>query len=257
MEKSITTLTGPSWAGVQYFSTRIQGGYSQGDWQGLNLGEHCGDNPLHVAQNRALLSQLLPSEPHWLQQVHGTQLYHATGPIKQPISWQSAPRADASWTRSNHTVLAILTADCLPIVIADQKGQIVGIAHAGWRGLADGIVEKLLVQLQKQLPEDAQWQAWIGPAISQTYFEVGAEVYTTFMQLDPTLNKYFKFKINTNKYKADLAKIAQYLLLKINPLMQVYLSQACTFFEEENYYSYRRQNNTGRIATVAWLKGKE
>lgn len=257
MEKSITTITGPSWAGVCYFSTCIQGGYSQGDWQGLNLGEHCGDNPVHVAQNRALLSQLLPSEPHWLQQVHGTQLYHATEPIKQVLDWHEAPQADASWTSSSHTVLAILTADCLPIVIADKKGQIIGVAHAGWRGLSSGVVQKLFLQLQQQLPDKAQWQAWIGPAISQSYFEVGAEVYDAFLQLDPALNKYFKFKLNTKKYNADLANIARHLLLKINPLMQVHLSQACTFFEKDSYYSYRRQNNTGRIATVAWLKAKE
>lgn len=257
MEKSITTITGPSWAGVQYFSTCLQGGYSQGDWQGLNLGEHCGDNPIHVAQNRALLNQLLPSKPHWLQQVHGTQLYHAVEPAKQAVVWQQAPQADAAWTRASLTVLAVLTADCLPIVIADRKGQIVGVAHAGWRGLANGVVEKLFIKLQQQLPAEAQWQAWVGPAISQTYFEVGEEVYSAFMQVDPELNIYFKFKISVNKYKADLANIARYLLLKINPLMEVNLSQACTFSEEENYYSYRRQNNTGRIATVAWLKGKE
>lgn len=253
MEKPIVTVTGPAWAGVRYFSTQVHGGYSQGAWQGLNLGEHCGDNPLHVAQNRALLRQLLPSEPHWLQQVHGTQLYHAAVPCTHPQAWEQAPQADAAWTGTKHSVLAILTADCLPVVIADQKGQVVGVAHAGWRGLATGVLEKLYQHLQAQVHGFSQWQAWIGPAISQKHFEVGAEVLTAFTQLDPRLERYFSYDLSKDKYQADLAGIARFLLLKINPRIKISSSQMCTFEQNHNYYSFRRKGQTGRIVTLAWL----
>lgn len=253
MEKSIVTVTGPSWTGVRYFSTQVHGGYSQGAWQGLNLGEHCGDDPRHVAQNRVLLRQLLPSEPHWLQQVHGTQLYHAAAPCSQALAWEQAPQADAAWTASKRTVLAILTADCLPVVIADQQGQIVGVAHAGWRGLAAGVLEKLYQHVQKQVVGPAQWHAWIGPAISQTHFEVGAEVLDAFAQLDPRLERYFIFDLSKNKYQADLAEIARFLLLKVNSAIKVSASQICTFDQYQNYYSYRKKGQTGRIVTLAWL----
>ncbi len=253
MENAITTLTGPTWNGVRYFSTQLQGGFSQGPWQGLNLGEHCGDCPQHVAQNRALLRQSLPSEPHWLRQVHGTDIYQAMAPAQQALLWDQAPAADAAWTTTKQTVLAVLTADCLPVVIADTQGRVVGVAHAGWRGLAAGVLEKLFLKLKRQLPNNTKWNAWIGPAISQNYFEVGADVYNDFNQINTNLAPYFIYNELNNKYYADLAGMAKFLLLRQDSLMQVSLSNACTYAESDRYYSYRRQGKTGRIVTIAWL----
>lgn len=251
MENTLATITGPAWKGIRYFTTQVYGGYSQGPWGGLNLGEHCGDDPEHVALNRALLRRHLPSEPHWLQQVHGTDLYHAQQPNDSPVSWHEAPQADAAWTTTKNSVLAILTADCLPVVLADAQGQIVGIAHAGWRGLVNGVLEKLFLQLKSQCRHAQQWQAWIGPGISQQHFEVGAEVYQAFCEIDIQLKQYFFYKKETNKYHADLPGIAQFLLLKLESSIVVNLSQACTF-SEQSYYSYRRERKTGRIVTLAW-----
>lgn len=254
MEKQIKTLSGPSWAGVQYFTTQIGGGFSQENWAGLNLGEHCGDNHLHVQQNRQLLNSLLPSPPHWLQQTHSVQLYQALKPIEKTNEYAHAPHADAAWTQATKTVLAVLTADCLPVVIADVQGTIVGVVHAGWRGLANGILEKTLLRLQQQVAKDTQWQAWIGPAISQPCFEVGSEVFDIFVKKDKALVSCFIPTDIPNKYLADLSNLAAQGLKKIaKDNITIYFSHACTFTDKQNYYSYRRQAITGRMATLAWL----
>lgn len=254
MENQIKTITGPNWPGVHYFSTTVAGGVSQGDWAGLNLGEHCGDDPAHVQQNRQRLNQLLPSAPHWLQQVHGTQIYQALKPASQTRDWDQAPIADAAWTTASNTVVAVLTADCLPVVISDAKAQIVGVAHAGWKGLADGVLEALFLRLQKNSPETTHWRAWIGPAISQPHFEVGQEVFDAFVGKDEALATYLISNNKPNKYLADLAGLAAHHLCRVaQNKIEVAQSHACTFAEDKNYYSYRRQARTGRIVTVAWL----
>lgn len=251
----IKTVSGPAWPNVHYFSTTRQGGVSQGDWAGLNLGQHCGDHADHLWQNRALLRQQLPSEPHWLQQVHGTGLYRALRPITVARSWEQAAVADAAWTTAPNTVLAILTADCLPVVIANTAGTVLGVAHAGWRGLATGVLLRLFKTLQAQASIGAQWQAWIGPAISQSHFEVDQDVLDIFHDTNNDLYNYFSESNNKNKYFADLAGIAQHQLLNMaKNNIQITQSNRCTYTDEENYYSYRRQGSTGRIATLAWLK---
>ena len=251
----LNVITGAEWNGVQYFTTQRSGGFSQGHWSGLNLAEHCFDDPLHVAQNRQLLQDHLPSVPHWLNQVHGTGIYQACKALHSPISWSQAPIADAAWTETRQTVLAILTADCLPIVIADNEGSIVGAVHAGWRGLAAGVVEKLLVTLRAQRPKATGWRVWIGPAISQSVFEVGAEVRQVFIEKNKHIAVYFSDAKETNKYYVDLNQIAVFLLraLQIENLT-IELSNACTYLDEKKYYSYRRQAQTGRICTLVWLK---
>lgn len=255
MEKQIKTLTGPEWPGVRYFSTTLAGGVSQNEWAGLNLGEHCGDEPEHVAKNRQRLYQLLPNLPHWLQQVHGTQLYQALKPTPKQHTWQQAPVADAAWTTTPKAVIVVLTADCLPVVITDEKGSIVGVAHAGWRGLADGVLEKLLLRLQQNRPLHTRWRAWIGPAISQENFEVGQDVFNAFVQKDKTLAAFFISTNQAGKYKADLAGLAKNrLCCAAQNNIDIVLSHACTFKEKQSYYSYRRQAKTGRIATIAWLE---
>lgn len=250
------TLNGPDWPGVRYFCTTVAGGHSQGDWASLNLGEHCGDDPKHVAQNRAKLLELLPSAPHWLQQVHGTQIYRALRPAQQvaQLPYRQAPIADAAWTTVPNTVIGVLTADCLPVVIADQAGTVVGVAHAGWRGLAAGVVPRLFKQLQAQVAADASWQMWIGPAISQRHFEVGAEVRDAFVQKNQSWASYFLPSARPQKYYADLAGIAAEQIRQLAPKrVTVYYSGACTYAESERYFSYRRRANTGRMVTLAWL----
>ena len=250
----LNVLSGPQWPGIQCFSTLRSGGYSQGPWRGLNLGQHCEDNAHHVALNRALLSAQLPSQPHWLQQVHGTELYQATQPLDLALSWEQSPVADAAWTRCPNAVLAILSADCLPVVLSDQHAQILGVAHAGWRGLASGVLARLFKTMQSQLSNASAWQAWIGPAISQKHFEVGPEVYEVFIQREPTLDRHFVFNTSRQKHFADLAAIAGQLLRQLHPTMQVHFSQACTYSQPHDFYSYRRHTPTGRLATLAWLK---
>lgn len=254
MENQIKTLSGPSWRGVRYFTTQVSGGVSQGNWAGLNLGMHCGDELVHVKQNRQLLNQLLPSKPHWLQQTHSTQLYQALKPATKMHTYEQCPIADAAWTQVPNTVIAILTADCLPVVIADTEGIIIGVAHAGWRGLANGILEKIFLRMQKQVAKDTQWQVWIGPAISQLHFEVGQDVFDFFVNKDPSYGAYFTSISSSNKYLADLPSLAAYKLKKIaQKRISIQLSQECTFAKNQNYYSYRRQGVTGRMVTVAWL----
>lgn len=256
MESQIETITGPTWKGVRYFSTTLAGGVSQQEWAGLNLGQHCGDNATHVQQNRQLLNALLPSPPHWLQQVHGTQLYHALQPAHKTalLPYEQAPVADAAWLSVPNTVIAVLTADCLPVVIADSEGRVVGVAHAGWRGLAAGVLEKLFFQLQSQVGETAYWQAWIGPAISQKYFEVGQEVFDIFIAKDSQLAAYFIPIIKSNKYLADLAGLAANRLSVVaENKLSISFSGACTYGEKNTYYSYRRRPTTGRMVTLAWL----
>lgn len=254
MEKQIKTISGPPWAGVQYFTTQIESGFSQDDWAGLNFGVHCGDNPLHVMQNRQLLTTLLPSTPHWLQQTHSTQLYQALRPVTNTHEYAKTPNADAAWTQASKTVIAVLTADCLPVVIADTQGTIVGVVHAGWRGLANGILEKTLLRLQQQVVKETQWQVWIGPAISQSYFEIGPEVFDIFIKKDKALISYFISATSPNKYLADLSGLAAHILKNIaKDNITIHFSHACTFADKQNYYSYRRQATTGRMATLAWL----
>lgn len=255
MERSIKTLSGPSWPGLRYFSTLRQGGYSQGGWQGLNLGEHCGDQPQHVAQNRELLYGHLPSVPHWLQQVHGTGVYQARRPLEQAHHWDQAPIADAAWTMCPKTVIAILTADCLPIVLTDDQARIVGVAHAGWRGLVNGVIENLFFQMQTQCFTTSYWRAWIGPAISQIHFEVGEEVLDAFKNKNTQFERFFIATDIKGKYKADLVGMAVAILRTITKnRITIDLSHACTYDEQANYYSFRRQPITGRIATLAWLE---
>lgn len=256
MEEQIRMLSGPECHGVRYFSTTVGGGSSQGDWASLNLGQHCADNPYHVQQNRARLNTLLPSQPHWLQQVHGTQVYRALRPAERVacLPYEQAPIADAAWTTTPNTVIAVLTADCLPIVIADTKGTIVGVVHAGWRGLAAGIIGSLFLRLQQHVDSNTCWQAWIGPAISQRYFEVGQEVYDVFVQKNPALASYFIPTLTPKKYLASLSGIAAFEISNITKnKTTINFSNACTYAEKNKYYSYRRQASTGRMATLAWL----
>ncbi|UHL65966.1 peptidoglycan editing factor PgeF [Paralcaligenes sp. KSB-10] len=243
---SLPSVTGLDWRGVRYFSTVRQGGVSTGPCASLNLGRHTQDNIDHVVENRRRLRAELPAEPFWLNQVHGVEVADADLPADVP------PSADAAVTAQKDRVLVIMTADCLPVVIADDEGSVLGVAHAGWRGLLNGVLEETLRRLQAKRPQTSRWRAWIGPGISQRHFEVGADVQAAFVDRDRRSADFFVEKIAHEKWLADLPGLARFRLQEAG-VGQVELSGYCTFGEAERFYSYRRERDTGRLATVAWL----
>lgn len=240
-------VTGKSWKNVRYGTTtrHMTGGVSQTPFDTFNLGLHCGDHAEHAQANRDALTALLPSRPLWLNQVHGTDVLNADEFFTYSVT------ADAAMTTQVGRVLAIMTADCLPVVLADTEGKVIGAAHAGWRGLQAGVLENLLAQMRGQFPH-ATFQAWVGPAISQEVFEVGAEVYDAFTHQNEALKVFFKSGL-AGKYFADLPGIAKYKL-EHNGVQSVELSGECTYLQEDKYFSYRRANPTGRIVTIAYIE---
>lgn len=240
-------VSGLPWAGVQYFCTTRSGGVSLAPWESFNLGQHVGDDPQAVKDNRARLRLTLPAAPLWLDQVHGTAVWDAddrTVPLP--------PQADAAVTMQPGRVLAIMTADCLPVVIADVQGRVLGVAHAGWRGLVAGVLENTLAHMRERVPDASAWRAWIGPAISQAHFEVGDEVYQAFVGQDARLAVYFVADPSRDRWRADLPSIARHRLFHAG-VQQIECCGRCTYGEEHRFFSYRRQARTGRQATLAWL----
>ncbi|HLR30216.1 MAG TPA: peptidoglycan editing factor PgeF [Paenalcaligenes sp.] len=242
-------VSGQHIPGVTYFATTRIAGHSQGPWASWNLGAHCGDDSRAVRDNRAQLQSLLPGSVHWLRQVHGTEVVELKKnmrPTPMPIT------ADAAFTRDTGCVLAVLTADCLPIVITDIHARVLGIAHAGWRGLAQGVLQQLAAHMQRYTAAQ-QWQAWIGPAIRQPHFEVGEDVYRSFTQQTPQDAQFFRY-LRPGKWLADLAGLASVRLQRsFTGQVVVHDSLQCTYALEDQFFSYRRDRITGRLATVAWL----
>lgn len=247
-------VQGPQGAHLRYFTTTRQTGTSQGPWDSWNLGLHCGDSVSAVHQNRKQLEALVPGPIHWLNQVHGTDVveFKNNGPHAA-----TSFTADAAFTRDAHCVLAILTADCLPIVISDRENGIVGVAHAGWRGLAGGVLSRLAEAMQRYCQPE-QWFAWVGPAIGAAHFEVGQEVYEAFVAQAPQDRQCFHAQPvgarGEPKWLADLPALAQLRLQRsfAAPVL-VEQSRLCTYAQPGAFYSYRRDGITGRMATVAWL----
>ena len=235
----------PDWpapARVRAAQTTRAGGFSGGGYAGLNLGARCGDDPEAVARNRDLLRRSLdlPAEPGWLNQVHGT----AVAVLPQP----SEPAADASWTRGAGQVCAVLTADCLPVLFCDDEASVVAAAHAGWRGLAAGVLE----QTVQSLPVPPQrLMAWMGAAIGPSAFEVGAEVREAFVQQQPEAAACF-VAARPGKYLADLYALAR-LRLRRAGVERVHGGGECTFSNAARWYSFRRDAVCGRMASLIWL----
>jgi len=233
------------------FTTR-QGGRSRGSWGdgagggGLNLGAHCGDDPQHVAANRALLRSVLPGEPCWLDQVHGTEVLELTEPLGAPA------RADAAVTTRPGVVLAVLTADCLPVLMTDVDGKVVGAAHAGWRGLAAGVLENTVAAARALAPGARGWRAWLGPAIGQAAFEVGDDVRQAFMQADPQAAACFAVGLSPGKWQADLVGLARRRLSRAG-IDRVAIEPVCTHRDAGRFYSYRRDGATGRMGSFIWI----
>jgi hypothetical protein len=252
----LEVLSGKAWPGVSYFcSTRQR--VDEGDpFAAFNLGAHVNDNPQRVQANRARLERQTPGPVRWLEQVHGTCVFDVDS---QDHLDDVVPRADAAVTCQPGRVLGILTADCLPVVIADTEARALGVAHAGWRGLAGGVLENTVAALQARLPESAVLRAWVGPGIGARVFEVGDEVRQVFTKDDAAATRFFARYGATDaapvKWLANLPGLAA-LRLKAAGVVDTELCGHCTYEEPELFYSYRREPVTGRMATLAWLHGQ-
>ena len=234
----------PDWpapAAVRACVTTRDGGVSVAPYASFNLGNHVGDVPAHVAQNRARVRAALPAEPVWLKQTHGLLVADAT--LAQPEA-----EADASVARQLDRVCVVMTADCLPVLFCDQAGTVVGAAHAGWRGLADGILEQTIVAM---LVPPGQIMAWLGPAIGPGKFEVGEEVQAIFVADLPGASAAFQAS-KPGKWLADIYQLARLHLARLG-VHQVYGGGLCTYTDATRFYSYRRDGITGRMASLIWL----
>ena len=236
----------PDWPApgrIRALSTTRVGGVSTAPWNSFNLGDHVEDDPAAVARNRRILRQAaeLPAEPVWLEQVHGCDVRTMD---------RNLCRADAGFTARPADVCAILTADCLPVLFCADDGSAVAAAHAGWRGLAAGVLEQTL-DCFPGAPSSIM--AWMGPAIGPDAFEVGDEVRQAFVSRLPATAEAF-VPAEPGKWLADIWLIAR-LRLEQAGVGRVYGGGRCTFTEAENFFSYRRDGRTGRMASLIWLAG--
>ncbi len=257
----VVPLIQPEWpapANVHAVTTTRQGGVSQAPFHSLNLASHVGDQLTMVASNRARLvnalslsQKLLLKEPYWLNQVHGTNVVSLDMPPK------NVPEADASTATQPGKVCAVLTADCLPVLFCDQKGTQVAAAHAGWRGLASGVLEATVASFQ--VPAD-QIIAWLGPAIGPQAFEVGDEVRAAFIAADSgTTESSFAesfTKSRVGHWYADLYQLARQRLMQVG-VNAVYGGDHCTFNEDKTFFSFRRDGSTGRMASLVWIEAEK
>jgi hypothetical protein len=240
----------PDWpapAHVGALATTRRGGVSAGPLAAMNLGRKGHDEPSALAENRRRLAEFLPSPPIWLEQVHGT----AVATLTRETAILPAPVADAAVTRERGVVCAILTADCLPVLFADRAGVAVGIAHAGWRGLAAGVLEATIAALAALGAHREDLVAWLGPAIGPTRFEVGADVRDAFCADDDGAAACFTPR-GQAKWHADLYGLARRRLTR-SGVTRVSGGGCCTFTDEARFFSHRRDPQTGRMAATVWL----
>lgn len=236
---------------VHAFCTLRAGGYSTGLYSdergegGLNLGTHVGDDTNAVAANRAALRDFLPSEPTWLDQVHGTKVIAA-----HDLKNAEAVQADGSWTNRPGTVCAVMTADCLPVLFADIDGKLVGAAHAGWRGLLNGILEATLDAMFDHGAHTIQ--AWMGPAIGPKSFEVGAEVREQFLSRAPeSTSAFIPIPGKPEKYLADIYSLARQRLQSRSNV--AIFGGGYDTVQDTRFYSFRRDRVTGRMVSLIWV----
>ena len=259
----------PGWpapASVRSLVTTRRGGVSLPPYGSLNLADHVGDDPLAVAANRQRLGQQLPAAPCWLQQVHGTTVVDAAVAVGA-----AAPAvADASFTRAPGVVCVVMTADCLPALLCDRTGTVVAAAHAGWRGLQAGIIERTVAAME--VPA-ASLLAYLGPAIGAQAFEVGDEVRQAFVAADPQAACAFSkladvaaadasaggsprqssvARAGSGGWLADLYLLARQRLLRLG-VESIHGGDHCTLRQQELFFSYRRDGVTGRLASLIWL----
>jgi len=235
----------PDWplpAGVRALQTTRCGGVSGAPWAGFNLGDHVGDAAEAVAANRARLTQVVPTPPVWLQQVHGTTVAAVDAEVGT-----AAPVADAAVARDAGRVCVVMTADCLPVLLCDREGGVVAAAHAGWRGLHAGVIE---AAAKAMAVPAARLTAWLGPAIGPQAFEVGDEVREAFVARDATAASAFARGEN-GRWLGDLYALARQRLQALG-VGNIYGGGECTYSLPERYFSYRRDGVTGRMATLIW-----
>ncbi len=236
----------PNWPApknVKAFASTRVGGFSSAPYQGLNLGAHVGDDPSIVEKNRAWLAQQanMPSAPIWLNQTHSTVVAQMSAPTTQVLD------ADGVFTSASNVVCSAMTADCLPVLLTNTQGTQIAAVHAGWRGLANGIVENALELFSGEV------MAWLGPAIGPQAFEVGEDVLQAFVDFDSQAHQAFTPRDVAGKWLADISKLATQRLNKLG-ITQVFDSGLCTFQDKEDFYSYRRDGVTGRQATFIWIE---
>jgi YfiH family protein len=235
----------PVWpvpAHVRALITTRNGGTSVGPYTSMNLGLRVEDNPGSVDANRRVLRQFLPAEPKWLNQVHGNLVAHAEMITK-------VPDADASVTFNPGCVSVVMIADCLPILITDRSGSRVAAAHAGWRGLASGIIENT-VQALDSPPNELT--AYLGPAIGPSAFEVGDDVRDVLCAGDPAAQHAFR-PCGPGKWLADLFQLSRQRLARLG-LTNVYGGALCTYSDPKRFFSHRRDKVTGRMAALIWIE---
>jgi len=235
----------PDWpapAHVRACVTLRTGGVSTGPYASLNLGTHVGDDPRAVAENRRRVESrlALPSEPRWLEQVHGATVLDLDRDALAP--------ADGAVTARAGVVCAVLTADCLPVLLTDRRGTRVGVAHAGWRGLAAGVIENAVAALGTP---PAEVLAWLGPAIGPAAFEVGDEVRAGFAAAGFETDSAFVPNAS-GRWQADLYALARQSLARAG-VAAVHGGGACTYADAERFFSHRREAPCGRMASLVWI----
>ncbi|MBN9289007.1 MAG: hypothetical protein BGO43_10685 [Gammaproteobacteria bacterium 39-13] len=236
----------PSW--VRAVTTTREGGVSQGAYQSLNLALHVNDNPEKVVLNRLKLNQRynLQHEPAWLEQTHSTRVVEIKGDeAKSTLGID----ADGAWTKCLNVPCVVLTADCLPLLLCDTKGTVVSAVHCGWRGILNGIIENAVQAIKPHT--QGEIIAWLGPAIGPDSFEVGEEVRQQFMQHDRYAQQAFKPK-SSGKWLGDMYQLAKNRLHQ-SDIKAIYGGDFCTYTDAERFYSFRRDKDTGRMATLIWL----
>jgi YfiH family protein len=238
----------PEWPApphVRAATTLRTGGVSPAPFDTFNLAAHVGDDPANVARNRSELRETLqlPAEPYWLSQVHGTRVVRVNEET-------GAACADAAWTDRPGEVVVVMTADCLPVLLASKDGKVVAVAHAGWRGLAAGVLETTVQALG--VPA-AALVAWLGPALEQAHFEVGAEVREAFLRRDPEAGVAFLPGTSPGKWMADLFALAKRRLQTVG-VRDVHGGGVGTFSDRSRFFSYRRDGRCGRMATLIWIE---
>nr|WP_143413748.1 peptidoglycan editing factor PgeF [Haemophilus paracuniculus] len=239
----------PTWNAppqIKGFTTTRQGGVSEAPFDSLNLGSHVQDDPQAVALNRQRLVEQhrLPQAPLYLNQTHSTKVIHL------PYEGQDF-EADAVYTNQPNQVCLVMTADCLPVLFCNQDGTEVAAAHAGWRGLCDGVLEQTVKQFACPPNEII---AWLGPAISQKAFQVGQEVIDQFCAFDPQAAQAFvPDPTASGKFLGNLYQIAQQRLNKLG-ISQISGGDYCTYTDSQRFFSYRSEGKTGRMATLVWIE---
>jgi len=239
----------PDWPApetIKALSTKRRGGFSLPPYDDFNLGTHVGDEPNTVIKNRGYLVDIaqLPESPRWLNQIHGTRVINSN-------DWQLNMDADAIISQQNNHICTIMTADCLPLLLCNKQGDTVAAIHAGWRGLAAGIIEKTIAEF-RCAPQDIL--VWLGPAIGPTQFEVGPDVYQTFTRHSAKAIQAFQ-QTDATHYLADIYLLARQRLIALG-VSAIFGGDLCTASDKQHFFSYRRDNVTGRMASMIWISDK-